>query len=297
MHLVTIRTEQACYFLRPSKDVNKIIGGVIARYQEIFKVEIFALNVLSNHPHMMVRAPLGNLDEFMENVDREIARRLNYKLKRRGRFWSRRYRAQALVTEKDIEEAFLYIVTNAVKHGLVSHPSEWPGLNSYQQNLTERKKGYSFHHYSAKEDEVKVTYHDLTMSPLPALKDLPKEERIRYLNGKIDARVKELAAERQSRGQGFMGVEKIKAVHPFDRPMLSNHSPAGGCYSKNPKVIRGFNLAERARRHAYSFASQRFRMGDLTVVFPSNTFKPPLHRKPRMKPFVDLPEGYFEIAA
>lgn len=219
MHLVTIRTMQQCFLMRPSKDVNKTIGGIIARYQEVFGIEIFVFIILSNHLHMMVRAPRGNLDEFMENVDREIARRLNYKLKRRGKFWSKRYRAQAIVTDKDIEEAFLYVVTNAVRHGLVSHPSEWPGLSPYQQNLSERKKGYSFHHYSAREDEEKVTYHDLTMSPLSALKDLPKEERVRYLNGKIEARVKEIAEERKARGQGFLGAEKVKAVHPFDRPL------------------------------------------------------------------------------
>lgn len=293
-HLITTRTEQQSYFLRPSKDVNKIIGGIIARYQEKFQIEICAYTVMSNHPHVLAKAPLGNIDEFMENVNREIARRINYKLGRRGKFWSRRYRAQAVTTDKDLEEALLYIVTNPVKHGAARHPSRWRGLCSYWQNLTGEKKNFSFHHYSEKEEHKKVTWHDLIVSPLPALKGLSGKELKKYLHEKLEVRTNELIAEREAKGQGFMADDQVCELDPFSGPRRSNHTPAGNCYSKDPAVIREFRRVERERRKSYALASMRYRLGELTVHFPIFTFKPPLHRKPRFKPFEELSEDYFQ---
>ena len=296
-HLITTRTEQQRYYLRPGKDTNKIIGGVIARYQEKFQIEIIAYCVMSNHPHFVARAPLGNLDEFMENVNREISRRVNYKLGRKGKLWGRRYKPQAIPTDKDLEEALLYTVTNPVKHGAVRHSSLWPGLCSYWQNLTGEKKRYSFRHYSEKEDHKKVTQHDLVISPLPALKGLSVEERRKYLNDKLEARTAELVAEREAKRQGFMPEDRITRVDPFSSPGSSHHTPAGSCYSKDPEVIREFKRIERERRSSYSLASMRYRLGDLTVKFPRFTFKPPLHRKPRFKCFEPLPDDFFQKVA
>lgn len=296
-HLITTRTEQQRYFLRPSKDVNKILGGIVARYQEICKIEIYGYCFMSNHPHLLAKAPLGNLDEFMENVNREIARRINYKLRRKGNFWSKPYKPLAVKTDKDLEEALVYIITNPVKHGAARHPSRWRGLSSYGQSLSEEKKTYSFHHYSEVDEDKKVTYHDLVITPLPKLAEMTKDERISYLSAQIEARTELLVAEREAKGQGFMSEEQVREVDPFSSPKQSNHTPTGGCYSKDPEVIREFKRIERERRASYSLASMRYRLGDLTVTFPEFTFKPPLHRKPRFKRFQPLPDDYFQKSA
>ena len=77
LHLVTVRTEEARYYLRPSKDIKRIVPGVLARYQEIFGITIYALVIMSNHIHLLLDDPNANLDEFMESMDNEIARRVN----------------------------------------------------------------------------------------------------------------------------------------------------------------------------------------------------------------------------
>jgi len=78
-------------WITPSSNVKKLIGGIIARYQEFLQIEIYAYCILSNHLHLLIKSPNGNTDEFCENVNREIARRLNWKHHREGQFWSRRY--------------------------------------------------------------------------------------------------------------------------------------------------------------------------------------------------------------
>ena len=203
--LITLRTADAKLLMRPSKDVNKTLGGVVARYAEILGIEILAYNFLSNHKHILIRAPRGNADEFEENVNREIARRLNWKLHRKGKFWSRRYDDQTVVSEEDLLEAFLYVTTNATRHGLVEHPSQWPGLSSYTQSITEEAKTYSFRHYSVKEGEGKVTHHTLKITPLPQFAYMPKAERLVMVKALIDERARSLCESRRDAGLGFLG--------------------------------------------------------------------------------------------
>ena len=295
-YFVTIRTEGQAFYLRPSKDVNKIIGGVIARYQEIFGIEIFGFVVMSNHMHFVLRSPRANLDEFMENVDREIARRINYKLKRRGSFWSRRYRAQVILNDSDLEEAFLYTVTNSVKHGGAKHPKDWPGLSSYEQNIKEITLKFPFIHYSRTENEQRVTYHNLIITPLPRFIDTSKSERINITSQLLETRTSEIVKNRMHSGRGFITPEKVKATSPFDIPRVTKFSSAGNCYSKDSRIIKEYRTAEAYRRMIYTIASQKFRLGLLNTVFPLFTFKPTLSRKPRLKPFVPLPDDYFALA-
>lgn len=283
--------------MRPSKDVNKIIGGIIARYAGILGVKILAVSVLSNHYHLLILCPRGNADEFEENINREIARRLNWKLHREGRFWSRRYSDQEVMTEDDLLEAFLYVSTNATRHGMVEDPAAWPGLSSYKQSITEKPETFPFHHYSAKEGEEKVTYHTLELTPLPQFEKLPKKERILKTEQAFEERTKTLVKDRLDRGKGFLGVANIKAQSPFDKPLSVARSPRPPCYTKDKAIRREFLKAEAQRQDAFKNASMRYRLGELEVGFPEFTFKPPLHRKPRMKPFMELPEDYFKIAA
>ncbi len=125
--IVTLRTEGAHPWLRPGKDVNKVIGGVLARYSEIFEVVIYVYAFLSNHYHLLTKSPKSNADEFLENVNRELARRLNWKYHRSGKFWSRRYSEQEVPNEDDLLGAFLYITTNPTRHGMVEQPSSGQG--------------------------------------------------------------------------------------------------------------------------------------------------------------------------
>jgi putative transposase len=295
--IITIRTEGAHFWMRPSKDINKIIGGVIARYAEILGVEIYAYVFVSNHYHLLIRCPLGNSDEFEENVNRELARRLNWKNRRTGKFWARRYSEQEVLSDNDLVEAFLYIVTNATRHGLVANPKDWPGLCSYNQCLNEKELIFPFHHYSAEDDEVKVTYHALKLSMLPEFEGLSKKERQDRIQKLLDEKVKELVEDRKSQGLGFLGVEAIKAQSPNNVPQNISKSPRPPCYTKCNQLRKEFKRREADRRDAYDEASMRFRLGNLNTIFPDDTHKPPLHRKPRLLPFQPLPDDYFKNAA
>jgi len=283
--------------MAPNRTVRKLIGGIVARYQEIFDIEIYALKYLSNHPHLLIRAKRGNADEFLENVNREVARRINWKNNRKGKFWARRYTDQKVLSEPDLLEAFLYITTNGVRHGLVEHPSLWPGLSSYEQSLTEKEERYIFQHFSARQGQPQVTEHTLKISPLPQFAELSPKKRKKLVRKLIEERTNALVKARKEEGRGFLGVQAVQSQDPDAKPREVSNKKRGLSYSKNPILIREHLLGARQKRRLYDYASMRFRAGELSVIFPDHTFKPPLHRRPRLFPFEPLPDDFFKNAA
>ncbi len=292
--LISIRTLEARLFINPSSKNRKLIGGIIARYQEYFQIKIYAYFVLSNHFHLLVKAPLGNVDSFLESVNREIARRINWKIKRRGKFWSRRYNDLKVLTEADLLNAFLYVTTNATKHGLVKDPREWPLLNSYDHAIDEKDRIFGFDHYSLVPGQIVTTTHTLTLSVLPQFEHLSKQERHKEITKLLSKRTEALVLERATKNQGFLGLEGLQKQVIGEIPQNVSLSKKPPCYSSCPIQRKAFKEERRLRADRYAEASFRFRLGDLEAQFPAFTFKPPLHRASRLVPFTPLTPDYLK---
>lgn len=282
-HLVTIRTQGARLWITPNAKVKRLIGGILARYQEYLGIEIYAYCVLGNHLHMVVRAPRGNLDEFCENVNREIAKRLNWWHKREGKFWARRYDAQEILSEDDLLEAFLYVSTNPTRHGLLRDSSKWPGLNSIKQSLSGTSKRYSFRLHSS--IEPVSTSHRLKLSVLPQFKTMTSKARKVKILTLLRERMDEIALSRSEAGEGFLGLESILSQEPGTTPRTVSRSKRPPCYTKDRALLKEFREQARLLRKSYDEASARYRMGEYEVEFPLHTFRPPTHRVPRLVPF------------
>lgn len=289
-HLVTIRTENATLFLRPGRGLESLLGGIVAKYQEEMGIELYAYNFLSNHYHMLCRAPKAQLWEFAQAINREVAKRVNTFIHRRGHFWGTRYRDQIVIEVDDATEAFLYITTNATHHGLVSHPSEWPGLSSYWQSLSEKPMKYHFTHYTeysaavrkAKRTKEAVrledyqTSHFITLTPLPQFESLTSRQRTNRVKLLIDSRADSLKAERLKSGKKFMGRQKVLDQSPYQVPQNVKRSPRPLCYTKSLDAKQCFMDEYFPKWADYKDASIRFRSGDLHTEFPPHTIKPPL---------------------
>lgn len=283
-HLVTVRTEEARLWMSPSEKVRDVVGGVIARYQEIFNVVLYSVAILGNHLHILLHAPGQNLDEFMENALREIARRINRLNKRQGHFWSRRYDDQVVLLDEDMLEAYLYVLTNAVRHGLVQHARFWPGFNCYAQVLDGQARKYPFVHYSKRNKKgiPQVTYHQLRLTPLPEHRQLSLVERTTLIRQLIEEREQQIRAKREAEGKGFLGVEKLVRQLPGQIPKEVSYSTRPPCYTTDRKERAEYIAERKEHRGYYQEASVRFRAGELTTEFPEPCFKPPLHRRPRL---------------
>jgi REP element-mobilizing transposase RayT len=285
IRLITSRTIEARLLMTPSKQMNQIIGGVLARYQEQFKIEIFAYCFLSNHFHLVCRAPERNVWHFMQSVKRELAKRCNRLRNREAPLWSRRYDDQVCLRPKDALNALLYATTNPVKHQLVEKPQHWPGIGCYQQLLNGKPREFEFISHTAKKIEERLavleerkvnkeaytTTHRLTLTPLPKLAELLEGKS---LKDRLLERTKELRAEQNN--APVFGKERILKQSALSTPRNVSKSPRPSCYTSCIEALKAFKETCKLIREAYCIASERFRRGLLDTVFPPETLKPPL---------------------
>ena len=265
------------------------MGGILARSQEKFSILIYAYIFTGNHYHLLVRAPYGHLDEFAENVNREISRRVNWRVKRRGKFWEKRYSDQVVLSSDDAMEAFVYIVTNPTKHGLVAHPNSYPGLGCYHQILDGTDRTFEFTHHSRRVEGKKVkTSHCLVLSSLPQFENLGWKERRKIFLRRINERADYLKVEREKSGVPFGSASSLRRQKPGSIPKAVARSPRPLAYSKDPVLIREHRKNACVLRTRYDEASARYRAGERDVKFPEFTLMPPAHRLPRISAFGHL---------
>ncbi|MBN8547897.1 MAG: hypothetical protein J0M12_01135 [Deltaproteobacteria bacterium] len=283
IHLITLRTHDAALWMKPCPEVEQILGGILARYQEMYSIILYCYSFVSNHYHLLLQAPLGNIDIFEENLNREISRRMNRFNLRRGKFWAKRYDDLIVPTEEDSLEGFLYIITNSTKHALVDDPRTWPGLNCLLHFESGEQRKYKFTHYSKRNRKgiPLQTEHTLTLSPLPQYADMDPRARTALLVTKIQERIDLLRQKHKEDGIRFLGLVRLKQEKAGSIPRNVAYARRPICYTKNPQVRREFRRLEHDRRSRFAEASYRFRLGDLQVQFPAHCHKPPLHRVPR----------------
>ena len=106
-----------------------LVGAALARAQELTGVEIYAVVVMSNHLHLVVRTPNKNLSLFMRHVKAFITTKINVITGESGTKWQGRYNAQPVLTTAAACERIGYTIGNPVSANLVAHPEDWPGLN------------------------------------------------------------------------------------------------------------------------------------------------------------------------
>lgn len=288
LYEITTRITGNELLLRPSDGVNAIILGVLARAQIRTGIKLHSFVFLSSHYHILLTADdAEQLSEFMQYLNSNIARKLNAHLERRGAFWQRRFRAIAMTEDEATARWRLrYMMAHGVKENLVGSIGDWPGVNAlpwllHAQRLigvwtdfTARSKARRRKNYVETPGEFETRY-PVELTVLPCWRDVEPEYWRKLIHDDILQAQSECDAERIRTGSQPMGVEAVLARDPFSRVVAQKQTRA-------PSVLaldwdRGGELMQehRAVREAYTEASERFRSGELTVVFPGGTMRPP----------------------
>jgi REP element-mobilizing transposase RayT len=276
-----------------------MIGGIIARYAIRYNITIYGLVVMSNHYHILASSPESNLFLFAENINREMAKRTNRLINRRGNLWGRRYDDQIVVEPMDALEGLLYILSNPVKHGLVADPKHWPGLSTYWQTIRGKSQTFSFTNYTelnkakrsaefVRASDYEITY-ELKIAPIPLHEKMNIGDVQVELSNLLRKRTRKLCDERRKAGLGFFGRKAILSQRKRGVfPKKTNRTKRPACYSKCPRAIRDFIQNEKVRKAVYQECSLKFRSGDYTIKFPFGCLLPPLHRVPSHRQFVPI---------
>src|SRR3954451_2803905 len=131
MYLVTRRTTQRQFLLRPSRVTNENVRYCLALAAERTGVILHAVCVMSNHWHGVVTDPEERLPEFTEYFHRLLAKVQNASLGRWENMWSMDKTSLVVLTsEQDVLDKMAYTLANPTVAGLVKSPEKWPGVIS-----------------------------------------------------------------------------------------------------------------------------------------------------------------------
>ena len=88
---------------------------------------------LSNHYHLLLETPSGNLSEIMHHINGAYTTYFNVKRKRSGHLFQGRFKAILIEEDEYATELSRYIHLNPVRAGIVDRPEdyEWSSYRSY----------------------------------------------------------------------------------------------------------------------------------------------------------------------
>ena len=249
-YFVTARCFQARLLLRPSPSTNALVGGILARAARLYAVELFAFVFASNHVHLLVRAPKGNLPGFMQFLLGNIARKVAPMVPWQGRLWERRYAAAPVLDSDALDERLRYILAHGVKEGLVKRCSEWPGLSSLEQLLGNAVRPANWFNWSRRA-RMRVSQRTdrldsrlaepelLEVHPLPGWEQLGEQERVE----RVRAVVADIERKAGKEHPTPLGVAAVLAQQPYKRTIRPKRGPAPLCHTSDPKLRAVFREA------------------------------------------------------
>lgn len=281
-YFLTIRCLQARLFLRPSERTNEILGGVLARAARLAGVEVFAFVFASNHVHLLVRAPQGNLPQFMQHLLTNVSKKVGALIGWRGAFWERRYSAEPVLDEDALLGRIRYILSHGVKEGFVASCQEWPGLSSLSMMLDGEPRRFRWFHWSDRWRERKLgkpsqrfdencsRLEQLVLASIPHSAFREPTSRQQTLERLLQA-IHEHGAALHKR---FRGRAWVLAQRPQHRPERPARTPRPLCHTSSRNLLEEFREKARAFTTAFMTASQRWRSGDFSASFPKGANRP-----------------------
>jgi len=284
---ITTRVGDQQLLLRPSKEVNEIIVGVIGRGQLLYDVEIHAFVFMSTHYHMLLTvASAERMSKFIGYINCNITKKLNHLNERTGSSWQRRFRSIGVSPDRATQQRRLrYLLCHGVKERLVRRAKDWPGASSLPwlcrgepirgvwTSFTARYYGSRNAGYSAQLGEFQTVYV-LKMTVLPCWRGMAPER----WRGLVIEMVRQIDAdaveERQTLKYDVLGVEAILSVDPRSRLPGQSRSRAPAVHALDKEVRDYLRLRLWVLRALYEESSQRFRAGERDAWFPPGMFRP-----------------------
>ena len=130
-HVTTRGNEQKDIF-KSQKDRERFLfylESAVVRYGAV----IHAYCLMSNHYHLLLETPAGNLSQIMRHINGAYTTYFNVKRKRAGHLLQGRYKAILVEADDYAAELSRYIHLNPVRAGMVARPEEhvWSSYRSY----------------------------------------------------------------------------------------------------------------------------------------------------------------------
>lgn len=134
---VTARGNERKEIFKSEKDREKFLSyleSAVKRYGAV--IHVWCL--MSNHYHLLVETPLGNLSQIMQHINGAYTNYFNTKRKRSGHLFQGRYKGILVEADEYALELSRYIHLNPVRIDIVSEPGDYK-WSSFQEYAGEKK--------------------------------------------------------------------------------------------------------------------------------------------------------------
>ena len=135
---VTSRGNERKDVFKSQKDREQFLSyleSAVNRYDAV----IHAYCLMSNHYHLLLETPSGNLSKIMQHINGAYTSYFNVKRKRSGHLFQGRYKAIVIEADEYVQELSRYIHLNPVRANMVVRPEEYR-WSSYLDYIGVRKR-------------------------------------------------------------------------------------------------------------------------------------------------------------
>lgn len=276
VHLITRRCARREFLLVPDEVTSAVFDYCLAEASKRFNIGLIAWSVMSNHYHAVVYDPDGKLPAFIEHLHKLVAKVLNERWGRWENFWStEECCVTRLVSNQDIFDAVVYVLSNPLSADLVDRYADWPGSSAFGylegKKTTHKRPKLYFSERSAMPAEATLS----TMLPRRITKHESRAEWTARLRKALGERERALRAARVAEKRPLAGRKKVLRLKHTEAPKTTaprrNLRPALACKNDERRIEELAALVDF--RDRYRTARLRYCAGERRVEFPAGTYR------------------------
>ena len=291
MYHATLQCIDRMFLLKPSDEVNRIVGASLGRALARHPVALHSATTNANHMELefsLEGEQIHNASPFLQLFQSIVAKELNRLYGREGHFWSCRAKVEEIVSDSRAEALLGYGACNVVKDGLVEKAADWTGFSTTEAlsrgtqlefEYIDRTLWWKLGADHRKVDPSKYTKRvRIELTPLRSWKNMSEKARQERFRQIVRDREEQAKKERLAEGIATVkGMKRIEEESPFAKPRhRRKKSPQPLCHAETEAERDTYEAEYRETVKAHRTASAAYRRGDYDVEFPPGTFRPPL---------------------
>lgn len=274
-YLITRRTTQRLFLLRPSIEINAALRYCMALAQRRARgILVHAVTFMSNHYHIVLTDSEGTLPVFTEELNKQIARCLNCYHGRWENFWAAGKQTShvELKSSEDVLKKIVYTLANPTEALLVSHGNQWPGIRLFRKGAYLAKRPKFFFRSEDEGGALPRALHLELSAPAVGVQAQLADDVVQKAT---TCREKRLRDQAIALGKKFLGASRVLRQKIFSAPKAPaprrGLSPRVASADKWRRIEALAANAAFVRDHAR--AREDFIAGDRKVVFPAGSYR------------------------
>lgn len=172
---ITARGNERKDIFRSARDREKFLSYLQSATQR-YGAAIHVYCLMSNHYHLLLETPEGNLSQIMRHINGAYTSYFNTKRRRAGHLFQGRYKGILVEADEYAEELSRYIHLNPVRAGMVEKPEDFQ-WSSYAAYVGKKKspdwlvRDFILAYFDGKKEKAERKYQEFVQLGMPAAAD------------------------------------------------------------------------------------------------------------------------------